>query len=395
MLIEKCVSLPRNKKSKKNWNSKNKGPLIGVNVILGVIIFALLAFALIQYSTISNQANSIRGLEIQIKNLNSTILALRANSTTVPITKTNLTLYNISNQQLPQPPLSLSAYPVITQQQPFGKRLTNINAPLNSTELAVINDAPSSYFETAGEMLLNGSIDNYVGVGSGLQNVSAFIVNGKPSVIYLGSITCIFCGENRWAMALALSRFGKFDHLFKGYSSFGDGDLPTLYWRPMTYSNASGAIDIGNFYNSSLINFITLEDTNPITQGFQLQSLGQIQAELQQINNTAYSDAFNHILQINTFSGTPYTIWGKYVVGGADAVDFGNTTPSSTPFPLTNMTHAQVLSQLASPSDQFAWTEYAGADVYIATMCASLNNSTQVCALPAIKGIESKIGAVS
>ena len=161
MLIEKCVSLPRNKKSKKNWNSKNKGPLIGVNVILGVIIFALLAFALIQYSTISNQANSIRGLEIQIKNLNSTILALRANSTTVPITKTNLTLYNISNQQLPQPPLSLSAYPVITQQQPFGKRLTNINAPLNSTELAVINDAPSSYFETAGEMLLNGSIDNY------------------------------------------------------------------------------------------------------------------------------------------------------------------------------------------------------------------------------------------
>ncbi len=362
-------------------------------MVLGIIVAALVLLSITQYYTINNQASVINSLKNQIRGLNSTIIGLRANSTNTPTTETKLTLYNISNQQLPQPPLSLQAYPVITQQQPFGKRLTNINAPLNATELSVINNAPDSYFETAGEMLLNGSLDNYVGVGTGLQNVTPFIINGKPSVIYLGSITCIFCGENRWAMALALGRFGKFNHLFKGYSSFGDGDLPTLYWRPMTYSNASGAIDIGNFYNSSIINFITLEDTEPITNGFVLQSLGQMQSELQQINNTPYIDAFEHILQINTFSGTPYTIWGRYVVGGADAVDFGNTTPSSTPFPLTNMTHAQVLTQLANPNDQFAWTEYAGADVYIATLCASLNNSAQICSLPAIKGIQAKIGA--
>ena len=385
--------LPISKQSKSRRRELKKKPPSIINIALGVIVVALVAVAFIQYSTISNQAGTISSLKNQIKGMNATILGLRENPT-APVVETKLTAYSISNQQLPQPPLSLSAYPIITQQQQFGKRLTNINAPLNATDLAVINNAPLSYFETAGEMFLNGSLDNYVGVGGGAQNVTSFIVNGKPSVIYMGSITCIFCGENRWAMALALSRFGKFNYLFKGYSSFGDGDLPTLYWRPMTYNNASGEIDIGNFYNSSIINFITLEDTEPITQGFNLQSLSQIQSELQQINNTPYVDAFNHILQINTFGGTPYTIWGNYVVGGADAVDFGNTTPSSTPFPLTNMTHAQVLAQLANPNDQYAWTEYAGADVYAALMCSSLNNTNAapICSLPAIRAIETKIG---
>ena len=36
------------------------------------------------------------------------------------------------------------------------------------------------------------------------------------------------------------------------------------------------------------------------------------------------------------------------------------------------MTHDQVLASLANPTTQFAWTEYAAADYYVALICSSL-----------------------
>ncbi len=311
------------------------------------------------------------------------------NSIKPGITQTILSGYNISGSLI-TPPVSLAIAPIITSNQSFGDRLTNINQPLNSSELSIINNAPDSYYEIAGEMYLNHTLTNEVGAQS--TKVSSFMLNGKPSIIYLGSITCIFCGENRWAMALALSRFGNFSNLFKGYSSIGDSDVPTVYWSPAHYN--SSTVDLGSFYNSKYINFIAIEDTSPITGGFSLQPLQVIQSEVNASGNLAYSDAYNYVMQLNNFQGTPYTIWGNYNIGGADAVDFGNQTPTSTnpTLQLTYMTHNDVLNQLAAPKGQFAWSEYAAADLYIAMTCASLNNTAPICSLPAIKGIEAANG---
>lgn len=233
-------------------------------------------------------------------------------------------------------------------------------------------------------MYLNRTLVNVVQASS--KRVSPFIVNGKPSVIYLGSITCIFCGENRWAMALALSRFGSFSQLYKGYSALGDSDVPTLYWSPASYNQST--VDLGAFYNSSYITFIVLEDTAPISGGFVLQPLNLMQQEINRTGNPIYSDAMAFVLGLNNFQGTPYTIWGADQVGGADAVDFGNSMPSNSTLPLTYMTHRAVLQQLSKPSNQFAWTEYAAADIYIAMTCSSINNAAPVCTLPAISAIE-------
>ncbi len=300
----------------------------------------------------------------------------------------NITAFNITSPII-QPPLFLQGNPVVNITGKFGDRLTNINKPLNSTELSVINNAPNSYFETAGQMLINNSIVNTVSAKA--NKVPTFILNGKPTVIYLGSITCIFCGENRWAMALALSRFGNFSNLFEGYSSLGDGDVPTLYWSPAHYNNAT--VDLGSFYTSKYINFLPIEDTNPITGGFVVQPIPTMQQEINQTNNTAYMDAFKLIVQLNNFQGTPYTIWGSDQISGADAIDFGNTPPtSSSDLAIQNMTHAQVLTQLSNFNDQFAQSEYAAADLYVAMICSSINNTAPVCSLPAINSIEVKNG---
>jgi hypothetical protein len=262
--------------------------------------------------------------------------------------------------------------------------LSNIGQPLNSSELSVINNAPDSYFEEAGQMLLNQSLTNYISVGKNPQ-YAPFIVNGKPSVIYVGAISCVYCGENRWAMALALSRFGSFTQLFKGYSSLGDHDVRTLYWNADNY-NAIGA-SFGNFYQSKYINFISAEYDSPIDLSLQIQTPAWFAS---QATNVTYKDAMLFMNSTGKFGGTPFTFWGTSLVGGADASIFGNSIPSGNSLPISNWTHAQILSQLSSFNDQFAWSEYAAADVYAAQVCPALqdSNTIPVCGLPAIKTLE-------
>jgi hypothetical protein len=320
------------------------------------------------------------------------------NKTIVSNATTNATVkfvpsFNISSPLI-TPQFSLASDPIVTTNQSFGNRLTNINQPLNNTELSIINNAPNSYFEIAGEMYLNNTLNNPVGSHMGgwsTQKVPPFVVNGKPSVVYFGSITCIFCGENRWAMALALSRFGHFNALYKGYSSIGDSDVPTLYWSPAHYNQST--VDLGSFYNSSYINFIAIEDTDPISQGFNIQPSQTIGQEINQTGNLAYTDTFKYLMNQTQLDSTPYTVWGNNAVNGVDGVDFGNSTQTiNGKLQLALMTHEQIFNQLSHPSDQFSWTEYAAADVYIAITCGSINNTASVCSLPAIQGIEKANG---
>ncbi|MCL4383740.1 MAG: DUF929 domain-containing protein [Candidatus Marsarchaeota archaeon] len=268
----------------------------------------------------------------------------------------------------------------------FGSRLTNIDAQFSAANLAIINNASNNYFEIAGQRLLNNSLtDPVLPFPANKSNqYPLFIANGKPSVIYIGAITCVFCGENRWAMALALSRFGSFSKLFYGYSAFGDHDVPTIYWNDYNYTTSS-SVGYGNYYSSKYINFISADYESNITQGFTLRPLSFY---VQLAPNQTYKNAFEFMNSTNKFVGTPFTFWGTSLVPGADAVVFGNSTPTSATLPLTSMTHQQVLNQIKNFNDQFAYGEYAAADVYIAYVCPGINNSASVCSLPAIKQLE-------
>jgi Domain of unknown function (DUF929) len=286
------------------------------------------------------------------------------------------------------PPLSLSDAPPITAEQPFGSRLTNLNVPLNASELAVFNSASDAYFETAAQMYLNRSLA--IPIGANVVAAPLLVVNGKPSVTYLGAISCVYCGENRWAMALALSRFGEFQQLFKGYSALQDQDVPTIYWAPAHY-NATQAVEYGNFYSSSYISFVSIEYSSPIRQGFSMGALSYFQQEAVMTANPIYSNATNVIISLNNYAGTPYTIWGKFSVPGADASNFGDASANATTtLPMASLTHEQILSSLSNPSTPFAWNEYAAADFYISLMCASMTMPAPVCSLPSISTMVSQ-----
>jgi len=286
------------------------------------------------------------------------------------------------------PPLSLADAPPISAQQPFGSRLTDINEPLNATELAFINNASQAYFVTAAQMYLNKSLA--IPIGAPVSAAPLLAVNGKPSVLYLGAISCVYCGENRWAMALALSQFGSFQQLFKGYSALGDQDVPTIYWAPAEY-NATNGVDFGNFYTSKYVNFISMDYASPITGVFEVGTLTYFQQQATATMNPAYEDATNIFIKLNNFAGTPYTIWGKFAVTQADAANFGDASSNSTTsLPMASLTHDQILSLLANPHTPFGWNEYAAADFYISLMCASMSSAAPVCSLPSISTMVSQ-----
>ncbi len=292
---------------------------------------------------------------------------------------------------------------------PVGQRLTGIDSPLSTPQLAVINNASNNNFEIAGEKLLNLSINGEQGLNnsfsgplfetslaSALQANAPLVINGKPSVIYIGAISCIYCGENRWAMALALSRFGSFNKLYTGYSSLGDGDLPTLYWSYDNYTS-NGTITYGNGYQSNYINFFSAEYDSPITAGFQFPQLqNPISLFVARAPNSSYSTAMQFMNGSRQFTGTPFTFWGRSLNRGADAVVFGNATSQTSTttnlLPISYMTHQQIYDQFQQFNSTFAYEEYAAADVYVAQVCPSINNAASVCSLPAIRVMESKMG---
>jgi Domain of unknown function (DUF929) len=300
-------------------------------------------------------------------------------------------------------------YPLVKssiQGQPFGKRLTGVNSQLTTYQLASINNLSDKNFEIAGEMLLNLSIpgeqnnnNTYVAPlfqASLIQPVqkNPLIIDGKPSVVYIGATSCIYCGENRWAMALALSRFGSFDKLYIGYSSLGDGDVPTLYWSPQNITT-TGKVTYGNYYNSNYINFFSAEYDSPISSGFQFPvAQNPIQYFVANSTDPNYAMAMEFMNSTHLFQGTPFTFWGTSLDIGADAVVFGNSTSQSAVSnypPITYMTHQQIFDELRNFRSTFAYEEYAAADIYIAQVCPSINNSAPICSLPAIKTMESKM----
>ena len=62
---------------------------------------------------------------------------------------------------------------------------------------------------------------------------------GKPEVLYIGAEYCPYCATERWAMAVALSRFGTFSGLHGIHSSSTDvyASTPTLTFYKSRYTS--------------------------------------------------------------------------------------------------------------------------------------------------------------
>ena len=80
----------------------------------------------------------------------------------------------------------------------------------------------------------SSSSENYdiipITVPSNFSNYS-ISQGGKPTFVYIGAQGCPYCAGLRWAIAIALSRFGNFTKLFYDRSATVDGNVPTLMFN--------------------------------------------------------------------------------------------------------------------------------------------------------------------
>ncbi len=178
--------------------------------------------------------------------------------------------------------------------------------------------------------------------------------DGKPVVVFVGAEFCPYCALERWALVVALSRFGTFSNLGETISSSSTDVYPGL---------KSWSFDGSSFASSSLV-FSPAEiyssTPNSTGNGYEpLQSLTPLQSQAW----TAYASR-----------GYPFIdIGGKYVALGA----------SANPGVLQNLSLDQIASQLDDPSSAVARAVDGTANYLIAAMCSVTSSSAApLCTAP-------------
>jgi hypothetical protein len=206
-----------------------------------------------------------------------------------------------------------------------------------------------------------------IGVGSVLSynpqpvtsiSGSALTSGGKPEMLYIGAEFCPYCGAERWAMAVALSRFGTFSPPLRGIHSSGsdtDPNTPTL-----TFYKSS--------YTSPYLVFTPVENET-ISRG-PLQSLTSAQQALWVKYDTTTQNG-------QSSQGYPF-------------IDFGNKyaikSPSYDPGVLANMSWAQVAAALSDKSSAVAKGADGTANLITAAICKMTNGQPgSVCTSAGVK----------
>jgi hypothetical protein len=187
--------------------------------------------------------------------------------------------------------------------------------------------------------------------------------DGKPEILYVGAEYCPYCAAERWAMAVALSRFGTFSHLGATHSSSQD-----------VYPDTQTLSFYGSRYASPYVDFVPVEEaTNQLVGG----SYATLQAP------TAAESAL--LARYDAAGNIPFVdIGNKYVISGA----------SYSPQVLQGLSLAQIAAQLNDPSSPVAQAIDGTANNITAAISAITGDQpTSVSGSPAIAAIAKGLGA--
>jgi hypothetical protein len=187
---------------------------------------------------------------------------------------------------------------------------------------------------------------------------------GKPEVLYIGAEYCPYCATERWAMVVALSRFGTFSGLHGIYSSSTDtpASVPTVTFYKSTYT-------------SPYLTFTPVETTTQ-DRNTPLQTPTAAQQAL-----------------LNKYDAPPYV--SAQSKGAIPFIDLGNKYLVSgaqyNPAVLAGMTWSQVAAALKDPASPVAKGANGAANLLTAAICKLTNNQPSNVCTAQIKSLQGQI----
>jgi hypothetical protein len=182
------------------------------------------------------------------------------------------------------------------------------------------------------------------------------IGTGKPEVLYIGAEYCPYCATERWAMTVALSRFGTFSPLHGIHSA------PS----PEVYPSTATLTYYGGTYTSKYLTFTSVE-TQKVDHST-LQNMSSQQSAL---------------LEQYTKGGIPFVYFdGKYAL----------TSVSYNPQVLAGKSWSQIAAALHDPTSAIAQGADGSANLITAAICKLTNGQpVTVCSSSLITGLQSKL----
>ena len=181
---------------------------------------------------------------------------------------------------------------------------------------------------------------------------------GKPAFLYVGGEYCPYCAAQRWAVVVALSRFGTFQPLSQTRSS--EQNLATVTFR-------------GSVYTSQYIDFVGKELKD--NQSNRLDTLTPDQQHIY--------DTFNAPPYVESANTIPFIdIANRYVSAGSYYL----------PDTLANLSWQQIATQSTQPDQSVAKGVLGSANYLTAAVCASTQDQpTNVCRAEYIQKIEKSL----
>ncbi len=197
---------------------------------------------------------------------------------------------------------------------------------------------------------------NSVGAGTVLTRpvaitASPLTANGKPRILYDGAEYCPYCAGERWAMAVALARFGTWSNLGVTASSATD-----------IFPNTATLAFHGATYTSTYLSFTGYEETTNQPQGSSYVPLDTLPAADQAI--VSKYDAAPYVSASSAGTIPFVDIGGKFVISGA----------SYDVSILQGKTHEQIAAALKDPTSAISKAIIGTANVITADICALTGN---------------------
>jgi hypothetical protein len=257
---------------------------------------------------------------------------------------------------------SASASPQGLSNGPTGSALTPI--------VDKVTSVPASTLDAVGKGQFAGKIQTITG------NPKALTADGKPELLYVGAEYCPYCAAERWAMIVALSRFGTFSGLATVHSAVSDGA-----GNQEPYPDTSTWTFVHATYSSPYLTFTPVEQFTNIPDASNggytaLQSATSAQLAL-----------------LSKYDAPPYITASE--AGSIPFLDFGNKYvsigASYTPQVLSGLSWSTIATDLSNPNSPVAQAVDGTANYITAAICKMTGNQPASACTPTVQALESQL----